>query len=343
MKYPFTGLYHYCFNLGKSLVTEVDKNKMDLSFYLSKKNRGIFGADQQYLKQSFFHKLSMPSLKGYAVWHATHHETAYLPIKSKLPILLTVHDLNFIHDNEKSTEKKGRYLRDLKNKIDCADHIVAISKFTLSELNHYIDLKNKPISVIYNGCNIIVPITQIMRPLAAPSTSFLFTIGTIAVKKNFHVLPSLLVGNQKKLIIAGIVQDADYKRKIIQEAVKWKVINRVFFTGPISENDKQWYYQNCEAFVFPSLAEGFGLPVLEALYFKKPVFLSEYGSLPEVGGNAAYYFKDFEFNHMRTVMEDGLKHYENDLSQSEKAYERAICFDWNLTAKQYLALYETLI
>ncbi len=343
MKYPFTGLYHYCFNLGKALLTEVDKNKMDLSFYVSKKNKNVFGTDRQYLQQSFLHKLSMPSLKGYAVWHATHHGTSYFPSKRKLPILLSVHDLNFIHDDEKSAEKKRRYLNDLKKKINAADHIVAISKFTLSEINQYIDLKNKPISVIYNGCNIIVPITQIIRPLAAPSTSFLFTIGTIAVKKNFHVLPSLLVANQKKLIIAGIVQDNAYKQKIIQEAVKWKVMDRVFFTGPISENDKQWYYQNCEAFVFPSLAEGFGLPVLEALYFKKPVFLSEYGSLPEVGGNAAYYFKNFDFSHMRIVLEAGLEHYENNLSQKEKTYERAIYFNWNNTAKQYLSLYETLI
>ena len=73
-------------------------------------------------------------------------------------------------------------------------------------------------------------------------------------------------------MIAGVTHQPWYQRKIEEEAKRLGVTERVIFTGAISENDKYWYYQNCTAFVFPSIAEGFGLPVIEAMYFGKPVF-----------------------------------------------------------------------
>ena len=174
-----------------------------------------------------------------------------------------------------------------------------------------------------------------------PAAPFLFTIGTIMEKKNFHVLPALLAGNDRKLVIAGITQSEAYKKRIIEEAVKHGVEQRLIFTGPISENDKQWYLKNCEAFVFPSLTEGFGLPVVEAMHFGVPIFLSRFTSLPEIGGDVCYYFSSFEKEAMQYAIQKGLDHY-NTTDAKNSIRKRAAMFSWKDAAAQYLEVYRSL-
>src|ERR1700751_128658 len=125
----------------------------------------------------------------------------------------------------------------------------------------------------------------------------------------------------------------------MEEAAKFGVADRVKITGPISEEDKAWYYKNCAAFVFPSLAEGFGLPVIEAMHFGKPVFLSTLTSLPEIGGNAAFYFDSFDPEAMQQVFKNGMEQFYAE-NWEDKVKAHAMKFNWDETAKQYLALYE---
>jgi glycosyltransferase involved in cell wall biosynthesis len=154
-------------------------------------------------------------------------------------------------------------------------------------------------------------------------------------------LPALLRNNNFQLIISGITQSEEYKQQIIETAQQHGVADRVLFTGSISENDKQWYLQNCTAFVFPSLAEGFGLPVIEAMHFGKPVFLSNLTALPEIGGDAAYYFENFDAAEMQAVLTNGLQHFNNN-QQSKIVMERAAMFNWDTIARQYLDVYRSL-
>ncbi|GAC1395050.1 MAG: hypothetical protein NVSMB63_14680 [Sediminibacterium sp.] len=339
MKYPHTGLYHYCLQLGRALIRATDPVKEELFFLVPPACRDVFGVKARYVLQSPSHKFILPSTKSFKVWHAAHQSTDYYPFQRKIPVILTVHDLNFMHDENKSAKKKKAYLGSLQKKIDRADHIVPISHFTNAELNKYVKLGSKGVSVIYNGCNqpgSLVP----NEPALPASRPFLFTIGTIAPKKNFHVLPALLVGNDFQLVIAGITQDAGYKQFITAEANRHGVANRLLFTGGITENDKQWYYQHCEAFVFPSLAEGFGLPVLEAMFYGKPVFLSRAASLPEIGADAAWYFDNFEEAAMRKLVMDKLGEAVS-AERTDRIKQRARFFNWDHTAQQYLELYRS--
>ena len=142
-------------------------------------------------------------------------------------------------------------------------------------------------------------------------------------------------------MISGITESEPYKQKIIAEAKKYGVENRVMFTGSVSENDKQWYLKNCKAFVFPSISEGFGLPVLEAMYFGKPVILSTCTSLPEIGGEVAYYFSDFDPTNMNIVLEKSLHHYSIN-QPMDLIKNRAVAFSWDDAAQKYLNIYRTL-
>ncbi|HEX2606318.1 MAG TPA: glycosyltransferase family 1 protein [Flavisolibacter sp.] len=339
MKYPHTGLYHYCLHLGRNLV-ERNKELHKLCFYLPSGLVGLFGKDQCYLPQQVLHKLFLPDTRNVDIWHSTHQTTHYFPWNFKGPVVLTVHDLNYIYDSRKSAEKKKTYLRKMKKKIDRADHIIAISDYTRNDLQKHFDLGNKPCSTIYNGCN-IEAVTEVKDPAYLPKQPFLFTIGTIAEKKNFHVLPPLLKQNDLQLVIAGITHSQEYKQKIIEVAKSHKVQDRLVFTGPVSENDKQWYLKHCRAFLFPSISEGFGLPVVEAMYFGKPVLLSKATSLPEIGGAAAYYFESFDPLSMQDTLVKSLQDYEaNDRCGSIRLQSEK--FSWPYAAEQYLNVYDSL-
>lgn len=335
MKYPHTGLYHFCKELGTALVANRTKQE-ELTFYLPGKLEGFFGKEVNYLSQQIFHKLYLPALGPIDIWHALQQDSEYYPRHRIIPTVLTVHDLNFLHQPGKSSSSVKRALDRLQSKINRAQYIVTISSFVLEELKEHVNLCSVPTSVIYNGCNFSSVLPR--EPKTVPNRPFLFTIGTVAAKKNFHVLPALLEKNDDLLIIAGIIQDESYLEAIRIEARRFGVADRVVFTGPISEEEKQWYYSQCKAFVFPSLAEGFGMPVLEAMYFGKPAFLSTHTSLPEIGGSLAYYFQSFDPKEMQEVLEQGLQHYVTH-SPAEAIKAHAVSFSWHTAARKYLEVY----
>ena len=231
-------------------------------------------------------------------------------------------------------------MKELQRKVDASAALVFISAYTAKDVLAHIDIKDKPYRIIYNGCTISTtePIKELAYQRTAP---LIFSIGTIAIKKNFHVLPALLLNNSYQLIIAGITQQPDYLRKIQQSAEELVVADRLIFTGPVSDNDKQWYYAHCEAFVFPSLSEGSGLPLVEAMHFGKPVFISNSTSLPEIGGDAVYIFKDFSPAQMQADFAAGMADFVTH-HRSDEVKKRAALFSWEAAAAAYWDLYKSL-
>ncbi|QEC67705.1 glycosyltransferase family 4 protein [Panacibacter ginsenosidivorans] len=340
MKYPHTGLYYFCLQLGLALTRNINVEKEDISFYLPSSVGKLFGEKYNYISQSSLHKFVFPSVKGFDIWHGTFQGSNYSPKKSSIKKVLTIHDLNFLLEHKNNTAKKKSNLAKIQKQINDADRICTISEFVKKEVLENLDVKNKEVQVVYNGCNLSLN-TNPKQPAMIPDKPFVFTIGTIMTKKNFHVLPALLCNNDLLLVIAGTIMEEAYLAKIKEEANKYGVGNRVIFAGAVSENDKEWFLKNCLAFAFPSIAEGFGLPVIEAMAFGKPVFLSTATSLPEVGGDAAYYFPSFDADEMQQAFQRGMEHY-IDTSPSEIIKKRAGKFTWEEAAKKYLEIYRSL-
>ena len=339
MRYPFTGLYTYCHQLGKHLLQELATEEQ-LTIYGPAELEKVFGPRAEYYHRHAYHKLLSPAAKQIDCWHATHQGTEYFPRNKKTRLVLTVHDINFMHEQTKTAAKQKSYLSKLRIKAERADHLVFISEFVKKDFFSHIPLNNKPASVIYNGCETDT-VTISEKPATAPDTPFIFALGLITAKKNFHVLPALLVNNDLKLVIAGSAQQKAYQQEIVSAAQKLGVSDRVVFTGAVTEEDKQWYYQHCTAFAFPSIAEGFGLPAVEAMRYGKPVFLSDKTSLPEIGGDAAFYFTSFDPEAMQKVFAEGMRQYE--MTPMEKRIrQHAAQFSWSNTARQYLNLYRQL-
>jgi glycosyltransferase involved in cell wall biosynthesis len=338
MKYPNTGLFHYCLQLVNAIQNEIIPEKEVHEVFTNTASFQYF-KNQAFRKFQFWHKYFLPSTQNVSVWHATHQDTRFFPYRQNVPIVFTIHDINYFHDPNKSQKKKQAFLKDLQKKVDAASYLVFISEYTLKDVEKHINIQHKPRKVIYNGCNISPNIQTTTHN--SEKNPYLFTIGTITDKKNFHVLPRLLVNSNYKLLIAGITQSEKYLQKIKEEAQKLQVLDRIEFVGPVNDEEKIKYYQNCEAFVFPSLAEGFGLPVIEAMHFGKPVFLSKFTSLPEIGGDVAYYFDSFEMESMQKTLKEGLVDY--TVNKPQKAIqERSRLFSWKTAAKDYLEVYRSL-
>ncbi len=339
MKYPHTGLYHFCLHLGQALMRNMNPAYEKVSFYMPAKAGKLFGNGACYISQSSLHKFLFPSVKEFEVWHCTNQESDYKPDSNNLKEVLTIHDLNFLYEHQARPKKIEKSLRKMQSQINRTDQICTISEYVKADIQKHLQLQGKPIDVIYNGCNIDSRHTT-QQPKYVPGKPYIFTLGTITPKKNFHVLPALLRNNDLQLIISGILLQEEYKLKIIGEAMKHGVQDKIIFTGAISDNDKHWYYNHCEAFIFPSIAEGFGLPVIEAMAFGKPVFLSTATSLPEIGGNLAYYFQSFDADDMQQTFQKGLEHYQ--FYKPEAAIrKRAETFSWDNAALQYIKIYKS--
>jgi len=333
MRYPNTGLYYFGKSLAEALLRQMN-NRFDPTFFLYP---GTTEFDNVPVKKKYFkksHKFFYINTNNFNLFHFTDQHSRLKPKKVRSgKKILTIHDINQLHENQ-NTRQLNRYLKKLGERIYSCDKIITISKFAANDvLNYYPGVAGK-ISVIYNGADKL-QLTPGHQPAYRPQKPFLFALGMVAPKKNFHVLPPLLVGNDYELIISGVL--SPYQEVIMENARKNGVAGRVKLTGPISEEDRAWYYNSCEAFVFPSTAEGFGLPVVEAMHFGKPVFISTRTSLPEIGGDAAYYFESFDAEDMRIAFNSGMQHFNSD--RSAKVIAHADKYNWDNTAGQYLDLY----
>jgi glycosyltransferase involved in cell wall biosynthesis len=155
------------------------------------------------------------------------------------------------------------------------------------------------------------------------------------------LLPLLQNKPDLQLVIAGNDSHA-YVQEIKEKALALGVLSQLHFTGAVSDELKYTLYKNCYAFVFPSLSEGFGLPVIEAMLLGKPVFLSKLTCLPEIGGPEAFYWDNFEANDMCAAFEKGMMVYENNHEKAECIQQHAAQFSWEKAAKAYLELYDSL-
>jgi glycosyltransferase involved in cell wall biosynthesis len=342
MKYADIGIYHYCLNLGNHLMDAINSRSEDLTFYAPAKSKTVLGKENDFITQHSFHKFLMPPLDKYDLWHATYQLTSYMPARNKrIKVLLTIHDLNFMYDDRKPEAKKMKYLRHLQANIDRSDAIVCISEFCKKDVLKYCKVGNKPVHIIHNGTNSLNEPSLSLNSYK-PSNHFLFSIGVVTAKKNFHsLLPLLQQDDDMELLIAGRDDDTQYLNYLINSAKELGVEDKLRILGPISENEKAWYFENCYAFTSPSTAEGFCMPVAEAMSVGKPLFLSNKSALPEIGGNVAFYFSDFKPSQMQQTFVNGMSQYKRT-NMRDAIKKRGAEFSWEKAAKEYLHVYRSL-
>lgn len=331
-----TGLHTFIINLTQAISEQSVRRGYTFGGFCLETGAAFLGK-LPIISHSFWHRIFLRLPKETKIWHVPFQFGKYFPMTNQ-KVVLTIHDLNFLY--EKDGRKRRLGLAFLQRNINRADYLVAISEFTKGDILKHLDIGKKPLDVIYNGTYPILP-ENIDDSLNLTNREFLFTVSTVLPKKNFHVLPCLLVGNDYELIIAGNL--SPYADVIMDEAVKYGVASRVRVIGPIEESAKNWYLKHCKAFVFPSIAEGFGIPVIEAMNFGKPVFLSKHTCLPEIGGEHCYYFNyKFDRELMQKEFREGLEHYAR-VDRRDQIIARSREFSWDTAASKYMDIYEKLM
>ncbi|MBK8643971.1 MAG: glycosyltransferase family 4 protein [Saprospiraceae bacterium] len=276
----------------------------------------------------------------YDLWHSLQQYPSYFP-NNRTKQLLTIHDLNFLV--EKSSKKQEKYLELLKRNIDKATAINCISEYTASVLKSNINIDGKPMRIIYCGSK-LQEFPEFEPNFPWLQKKYFFSVGIFNDKKNFEVLiPVMKYFDDHMLVLAGNHQ-TPYGDKVKGLIDKYQLQDRIVLTGQIREEEKYWLYAHTEALLFPSLAEGFGLPVIEAMSQGKPTFLSTQTSLPEIGGDLAYYFESFEEEAMAQLIKEKLNEfYKNKEELKIKLKSRAAFFSWDNCLNSYLDYYKEII
>jgi glycosyltransferase involved in cell wall biosynthesis len=339
------GFGQFNYHLIKGLFNaQIDDFKMMLHAKEIPPLKNEFGSYFNYKKYISLRRYPLLQLREkFDVWHSMNQNTKIEPYHN-IPYVLTVHDVNFI--DEVSNDPKHEVNARFQEKLNRSNAITYISKYAKQSTHEHFKVPNVSEYIIYNG-NPIREITlpDNYRPKVFITSPFLFSIGELTPRKNFHTLVEMLSFLPDYHLILSGNNNTDYALGKLNDTIKkYNLENRVIITGKISDLDKQYYLTNCSAFVFPSLREGFGIPPIEAMRFGKPTFLSNNTSLPEIGGKNAFYWDDYEPEYMAKIVEEGLIEFNQNKNElSSKYINHAKSFNWDESSKQYADVYRSLL
>jgi len=279
------------------------------------------------------------------VYHFTAPEFCTWDVGRK-PSIVTIHDLwhltqlsSFSHNPAVKISVLAQAMQYLRYRwVRKAHHIHAISNTTKQNIIRSLHIPEKRISVIYHGVD-----HAIFRPTKNPRPeNTVLYVGSETPRKNLHTLLEALALVKQEisdvtLIKAGQEHWHGAREKLVAHIRQLKLENNVVFT-----NYAPQVYQNATAFILPSLLEGFGLPLLEAMASGTPCIASNTSSLPEVGGDAVAYCDPHDVKNIAQQIISVLqnKQFQNKLAR--KGQKQSLQFTWERTAGEVLRLYETV-
>ncbi|WP_336525346.1 glycosyltransferase family 1 protein [Bacteroides acidifaciens] len=339
LKHPACGFGQIAINYSKLFAT-LPVDDLHFVYLLPKRDKKYYGDNvtrvllkDRKLKR-WFPSLTLPKVD---IWHSVNQFNCFY--RKSPNHILTIHDLNFLFEEEGKEKQKA--LQIMQKRIDRATIITTISNYVADEIKQYMDLNGKEIRVIYNGVERIDQ-QQDKRPQFAQKRPFFFTIGEIRAKKNFHLLVDVMKSlPEYDLYICG--NDQFDHAEEIRAQIKEKGTTNVYLTGTIEQTEKIWLYRNCEAFLFPSRGEGFGLPVIEAMQFGKAVFISNYTCLPEISNGLAFIWDKLETQAMVESIRKNLPSFYKQKERIVQTKEHAYSFSYERHIKAYIDLYHELL
>lgn len=303
-------------------------------FILPSQWHGMFGSEVTYHELRDGMRLRHRFPVDLDVWHGLHQHMRYRPPVNSKRNLITVHDLNHVYAKT-GLSLWWQNLR-LTRHLRRAHQLVAITQFVADDIQRNLPWA-PPAVVIHNGA---ADLTQhLQTPVSdLAGQHYLLHISRMSASKNVTALIDMAsIWPEQQLVLVGPNSpEVDAHR----QHVKRLDLRNVRFITDVDEAQKAWLYDHCEAFLFPSLMEGFGLPPIEAMFFGKPVIVARRTCLPEVCGNGAAYWDSFDAATMRTTVEACMVQHKQDDAAEQRAIMQARRFTWQYAGHQYLSLYE---
>jgi glycosyltransferase involved in cell wall biosynthesis len=274
------------------------------------------------------------------------HETYYHPHDLSPPnckTVLTVYDM--IHEKfSDGMNVSERKISDIKKRsIERADKIICISENTKKDLLEIIDLKPEQVSVVHLGCSLTKMDHSLNSPLV--NSPYLLYVGARGYYKNFKTLLQAFASSTKisaefKLVCFG-GDRFSRAEKLEMNRLKVQKDKILHFKG--DDRLLANLYTNATAFIYPSLYEGFGIPPLEAMHLSCPVICSTAASIPEVVGDAGYYFDPCSSEGIGSAIESVVFSEETKKNLIEKGRQRVTRFSWQKCAQETYSVYQNII
>ncbi|AZQ14274.1 hypothetical protein DOS48_05245 [Halorubrum sp. PV6] len=283
-------------------------------------------------------QLTLPRILASEEYDVFHTPAGNPPVLSQTPLVTTIHDISPITHPEWFTKSYAALYRILTPlAVRVSDRIITVSKSARNELIDIYPTAANKTTVIYNGVEGRDTVDS--EPVDSLETGqFLLFVGSVNPRKNLSGLLHAYHHYRQRtsdpypLVLVGPDND-------VFASTDLPAVDGVHRLGFMSESQLTWLYDSAAVFLFPSLHEGFGLPILEAMSVGTPVVTSDRGAMAEVAGNAAHLVDPTDPTAIADGIEDVLEDIEYQYTLSQRGRDRASEFTWSQTAHQTAELF----
>jgi glycosyltransferase involved in cell wall biosynthesis len=286
---------------------------------------------------------------GAELFHATEH---LLPPLRDIPTVLTVHDMIFKLFPEHQKSLNYWYLNATMPMYCRRAHaIITVSESSKRDIVAHYDIAPERVTVVYEAaapeflCGSQAAMEHARKRYALPE-HFLIHVGTIEPRKNLsRLIEALHLLRERGLEIPLVVVGAKgwLYNQLFRRLKELEIGDNILFPGYVAANDLPALYSAATAAVMPSVYEGFGLPVLEAMACGIPVISSDTSSLPELGGEAAFYFDPYDLGGMVDAIRAVWTDADLRADMTLRGLEQAAKFSWQRAADETLRVYEDVL
>jgi glycosyltransferase involved in cell wall biosynthesis len=362
------GVTYYTRGLLEAILKQDKKNYYDLLFFrlFHKKPEYMLGRGKnftykyqqifpyKFLRYSTYVGMGVPLIPLELFFGK--HDLYFFPNFVEYPhwtgkSVVVIHDLSFIKVPQYVTTPNTIFLRKFVSlSARRADHIIVNSEYTKGDVVDVYRVPEDKVTVAYPGVD-----TDWFKPLAEAEIGavkkkyglkkpFLLYLGTLEPRKNIITLlkayAALGSRSEVDLVLAG--KKGWMFEEIFKTVKDLGIKDGVVFTGYVSDEDKPRLLSGAEAFVYPSLFEGFGMPVIEAQACGTPVITSDVTSLPEAAGEAALFVDPYKIDDLKNAMGKLLSSSKLRGDLSRKGLANVKRFDWGTSAKKVLNVFDSL-
>jgi glycosyltransferase involved in cell wall biosynthesis len=358
----FTGLGNYSRSLVSSLQEFYPEHKLYLFSPKTKENSdtsAFFNPQYTIIEPQKGNKslwrtkgvLKEEAFKKLDIFHGLSHE---LPIgikKSKTKSIVTIHDLIYkTYPHDFSFIDRNIYHQKFTYACKNADKVIAVSQSTKNDLLKLYKLPENKVDVVYQSCHNMFKLSidehdrkVIISKYKLPDR-FLLYVGSVIQRKNLlNIVKALQITKKDNTLPLVVIGKGGNYLQLVKDYIQKNKIKNVIFPENVAFQDLPALYQQAEVFIYPSLYEGFGIPIIEALWSKTPVITSPYSSLPEAAGDAAFFCQPEE---PESIAEGILKIANNtEFTQLliQKGQKHIAQFENKILTQELIKVYESVL
>lgn len=269
------------------------------------------------------------------LFHALNQRVDRRPAKK---VVSTFHDLFVLTGDYSSPEFKARFTQQARRAAENSDIVIAVSEFTADQVSSLLGFERSRVRVIPHGVH------QAGSPGERPREKFVLSVGTVQKRKNIVRLVEAFenLPHDWRLVLAGSPTGYGAK-EALRRIENSPSRERIRVTGYLATAELDALYRSAAIFAFPSLDEGFGIPVLEAMANGLPVVTSNRSALPEVAGDAALLVDPQDTEALQAALLNLIRNEALRERLSDAGRARARLFTWERSVRETYQVYKELI